>query len=80
MKLRNIPEVQDFIAALEKTTGAVWLESNQGDKFNLKSGLSRYVALGQLIKNNGEDLELFCSVPEDEAYFMDFFAHHPDSV
>lgn len=80
MKLKNVSSVQDFMMTLSKTNGRVWLESADGDKFNLKSSLSCYVALGRLISEKGSELELFCSEPDDERLFYDFFSDHPDSL
>lgn len=73
MKIKNVESLQKFEEAIDKCSGDVWLESNQGDKYNLKSTLCRYVAIGELIKNEGNELELFCFKPEEESYFFDLF-------
>lgn len=78
MRLRNIQEVEDFKVAIGKCVGDVWLESVQGDRFNLKSFLSCYVALGQLISEQGENLELFCEFKDDQRFFYKFFDQHPN--
>lgn len=77
MKLRNIAEVEAFRNAVGKCTGDVWLESVDGDRFNLKSALSQYVALGTLLSENGDNLELFCSNSADQTHFFEFFANNP---
>ena len=77
MKLKNIAEVEGFIATVDACRGDVWLESIYGDKFNLKSKLSQYVALGALLGENGDDLELFCQLPEDRAKFYRYFKEYP---
>ena len=59
MKFNSISDVDAFVSAVDKCKGDVWLESAQGDRFNLKSELSRYVAIGELIKDESESLELF---------------------
>ena len=46
MKLRNIIEIEDFRNTVDSCIGSVWLESTDGDKFNLKSKFSQYIALG----------------------------------
>ncbi len=79
MKLCKEIEISDFLAAIKKAEGPVWLESNQGDKYNLKSTLSRYVAIAALIENHNNDLELFCA-PNDEGLFYKFFAKHPETL
>lgn len=48
MKLRNIEDVEGFLDAVSQCTGDVWLESPYGDKYNLKSKLSQYIAMGAL--------------------------------
>lgn len=77
MKIKNIEEVEGFLDAVNKCKGEVWLESPDGDKFNLKSKFSRYIALGALLSENGDNLELFCSLPEDEHYFYEYFTNFP---
>ena len=78
MKLKNISEINGFINAVDGCEGHVWLESPEGDKFNLKSKFSQYVALGALLGHNGEDLELFCQLPEDRIRFYQYFSEYPD--
>ena len=50
MKLRNIKEVEEFRKVIHTCTGDVYLKSQDGDVFNLKSALSEYIALGQLLR------------------------------
>lgn len=69
MKIKNIEQVNEFLAAVDKCKGEVWLLSSQGDELNLKSRLSQYVAIGALLKDYNEDLELFCQFVEDEHNF-----------
>lgn len=80
MKLNNIKQVNDFLEAVSKCSGAVWLESKEGDYLNLKSELSKYVAIGQLIDERADDLELFCNLREDEAMMLKFFSMNPESA
>ena len=49
MKLKNIKEVEEFRKVIHACAGAVYLKSQDGDVFNLKSALSEYIALGQLL-------------------------------
>ena len=78
MKLSDIGEVKDFLTVVNRCQGDVWLQSTEGDKINLKSSLSQYVAVAELIKDEGKNLELFCSLPTDEAKFFVLFSEHPD--
>ena len=77
MKLKNISEVEGFIATVDSCEGSVWLESIDGDRFNLKSKFSQYIALGELLGKNGDELELFCQLPEDRAKFFKYFKDYP---
>ena len=77
MKFKNISQVDDFIKAVEKCKGEVILTSQYGDRYNLKSDLSRYVAIGALLGEHGDELELFCANREDEGIMMNFLLQHP---
>ncbi len=72
MKLKNIEEVEQFRKAVKECTGDVYLKSVDGDVFNLKSALSEYIALGRLLSEQGDSLELFASTREDEAKLLNF--------
>ena len=78
MRIRNISQLNEFVGAVDKCTGMVWLESPEGDKFNLKSRFSQYIALGRLLSEQGSYLELFCSNQEDERHFYEYFSNHPE--
>ena len=75
MKLRNIKEVEEFRKVIHNCTGDVYLKSQDGDVFNLKSALSEYIALGQLLSEQGDNLELFADRREDEARLIEFLAN-----
>lgn len=78
MRLTNSKEIAEFRQAIAQCVGDVWLEDMEGNKFNLKSVLSQYIALGELLQEKGENLELFCSVRADEKYFLKFFYENPN--
>ena len=79
-KLKNIKQVEDFLAAVKAAKGDVWLISQLGDRYNLKSALTQYIALGALLDNHGEDLELFCNNKSDEPLFLNFFYNNPETA
>lgn len=79
MRLNNTIEVSNFLDAVRQCSHDVWLESPYGDKLNLKSKMSQYVAIGALIKNE-PNLELFCADHNEERFFYDFFSKHPDAL
>ena len=78
MRLANISEVDNFLKTVNECTGAVWLESVDGDRINLKSKLSQYIAISALISCEADKLELFCSLHEDEVKFFKFFNENPE--
>ena len=78
MKLTKTTEVAAFRAAIDACRGDVWLESPRGDKYNLKSLFSQYIALDAMLRENGDELELYCALQEDEANFFKFFSENPE--
>ena len=78
MKIRNITQLNGFIGTLNECTGHVWLESPEGDRYNLRSTLNSYIAYGKLLEERGDYLELFCSNKEDEHRFFKFFYENPE--
>ena len=80
MKLNNIKDVEDFRNAISRCKNSVWLESPQGDRFDLKSMFSQYLAIGKLVSECCDDLELFASDPEDEKILVDFFESHQSTL
>ncbi len=72
MKLTNVKDVQKFIDVVNACERDVYLKSQEGDVFNLKSSLSQYIAIGRLVDENGDSLELFADSREDEARLIKF--------
>ena len=80
MKFVKVSEWNDFISTVDECKGEVWLESPYGDKYVLKSLFSRCIALGHLLDQHGDELELFCQFAEDEPLFYKYFDEHPGVV
>ena len=72
MKLVNIKEVEQFRKVVRECEGDVYLKSTEGDVFNLKSAMSEYIALGRLLSEQGDSLELFADRREDEGRPLHF--------
>ena len=70
MRLTDIKDVQKFIEAVNECEHGVYLKSQEGDVFNLKSSMSQYIAIGRLIEESGDTLELFADSREDEARLL----------
>lgn len=78
MKFENIGQVNDFLATVEQCEGAVYLKSEDGDVFNLKSRFSQFIAIGELLTNKANELKLVCDRQEDRDRFFEFFKNHLD--
>ena len=77
MKFTKAIEVNNFLRTVEECEGEVWLESIYGDKYVLKSVFSSYIAMSALLSAHGDELELYCQLPEDRAKFYSYFKDHP---
>lgn len=80
MKIKNVKDVETFLKVVNECEGEVTLTSVYGDKYNLKSTLTQYVAIAALIGEHGEDLELWCTNKEDEMKFLQMFKENPEMV
>lgn len=78
MKIRTLEDVEAFKKVINECKGEVWLESVYGDKYNLKSALTQYVAIADLMRDNKGELELFAQLPEDESKLINFFSSLAD--
>ena len=78
MRLRNINDVNDFLRIVDECVDAVYLVGVYGDKLSIKSSMSRYVAVCELLSEHGDELMLCCDNKEDEARFVDFFYSRGD--
>ncbi len=74
MLINTVKDIEEFNAIVDSCKGDVYLQSVDGDKYNLKSQLSRYVAIADMLRDQAGKLELFASLPEDESKFFDFFS------
>jgi hypothetical protein len=67
MKLMNIGDPEKFFDVINQCKGTVELVTAEGDRLNLKSQLTKYVALTKLFADN--------TIPE-----MEIVAHDPEDV
>lgn len=80
MKIKNIKNVETFLSVVNECKGEVTLTSVYGDKYNLKSALTQYVAVAALVGDHGEELELWCTDKDDEKKFLKMFNEHPEML
>ena len=74
MLLKNATNIESLIDAVSQCAGDVILRKTDGtETFNLKSTLSRYMAIGRLCDEHGDEYEVFCMNKSDEAYMLRFF-------
>ena len=74
MLLKNANNIDSLLEAVSKCRGDVILRNiNQYEEFNLKSTLSRYIAIGELCKEHGDEWEVYCLNKADEGYMIQFF-------
>lgn len=67
IELKNI-DVEKFISTLNQCRDAVWLETDEGDKLNLKSTLCQIMGLASLIKGGTiANATIRCENTEDDA-------------
>ena len=76
MKIMNISNVDDFFKVVDSCEGKVELVSKEGDRLNLKSTLTQYVALAKVFSNGYiRELELVIHEANDVKKFMEFLAY-----
>ena len=80
MKIKNIKNVETFLEVVNGCKWEVTLTSVYGDKYNLKSALTQYVAVAALVGDHGEELELWCTDKDDEKKLLKMFNEHPEML
>jgi hypothetical protein len=74
MLLKNAKDANALLEAIKKCKGDVILKSvDEKETFNMKSEISRFVAMGRLCEERGDYYELFCMDRTDEPYLLQFF-------
>ena len=78
MKLQNVDQLHEFLKIIDDCKGDVFLTSAYGDKYNLKSKLSQYIAVAALLGEHGDELEIFCEDKEDELKIVGYLMQHKE--
>ena len=66
MKIYNVKDIDYFFKTIDQCEGKVELVTGEGDRLNLKSKLSQYVALAEAFSNgNIPEMELMVYNPND---------------
>lgn len=73
MKVFNITDIDGFFKVIDKCEGRVDLVTGEGDRLNLKSKLSQYVALAKVFSDGViDELELVAHEPKDVERLVSF--------
>lgn len=73
MRLKNISDVEGFFKVIDQCEGRVELVSSEGDRINLKSRLTQYMAMASIFSTDYiDELELVVSRPEDMERLLRF--------
>ncbi len=73
MKVTNITNIDGLFKVIDNCVGKVELVTNEGDRLNLKSKLSQYVALAKVFSDGKiEELELVAYEKEDINRLINF--------
>lgn len=73
MKVQNIKDINKFFEVIEECDGKVELVTNEGDRLNLKSQLTKYVAIANFFSDGTvKELELVAYEPKDVEKLINF--------
>lgn len=73
MKLSHVNNVEAFFETVEKCAGKVELVTGEGDRLNLKSKLTQYVALSKVFGDAEiPEMELVVYDAADAKLFLDY--------
>ena len=73
MKVENIKDIDKFFSVINSCKGRVELVTGEGDRLNLKSKLTQYVALANSFANGeSPQMEISASEKEDVDKLLNF--------
>ncbi|MBP9001217.1 MAG: polya polymerase [Lachnospiraceae bacterium] len=73
MKITNLSNVEGFLKTVSECKGTVELVTKEGDRLNLKSELTKYVALTSFFKDSKiPEMEVILSEPDDAVKIINF--------
>ena len=73
MKIMNITDINGFFKVVDACEGKVELVTGEGDRLNLKSKLSQYVALANVFSDGKiDELEIVAYEQDDIKRLIDF--------
>ncbi|NLK26837.1 MAG: polya polymerase [Clostridiales bacterium] len=73
MKIMNITDINGFFKVIDECKGKVELVTGEGDRLNLKSKLSQYVALANVFSDGKiDELEIVAYEKDDINKLIEF--------
>lgn len=74
MKIYNVENAEKFLEVIKQCKGSVELISKEGDRLNLKSELTKYLAISKLFADDTliNNMELVASDPDDVRFLMQY--------
>ena len=73
MKITNLSNVEGLLKTVSECKGTVELVTKEGDRLNLKSELTKYVALTSFFKDSKiPEMEVILSEPDDAVKIINF--------
>ncbi len=73
MKIMNITDINSFFKVIDECKGKVELVTGEGDRLNLKSKLSQYVALANVFSDGKiDELEIVAYDKDDISRLIEF--------
>ena len=73
MKITNLSNVEGFLKTVSECKGTVESVTKEGDRLNLKSELTKYVALTSFFKDSKiPEMEVILSEPDDAVKIINF--------
>ena len=74
MNIYNVENPEKFLEVIKQCKGTVELISQEGDRLNLKSELTKYLAISKLFADNTliNNMELVASDPDDVKFLMQY--------
>lgn len=76
MRLKTLDQVDQFLSIVDSCKGNIYLTSKYGDRFNLKSKLSQFLAINAILDDQSEELELHCADYEDDSRLRRYLLAH----
>ncbi len=70
MKIKNAQQLHVLENAIDHCNHSVWLESAQGERYDMKEEVSRKKGLERLMSDTNADLGLYANAREDTAILM----------